>query len=127
VFYSGADLGLVCPVVEQNSWAASTHVYGSLLSAFFFHGATATSGPGPPHGRGFTITLRHTTLGGTALDGWPARRRDLYLTKYNTTKRHTSKPPAGFEPIIPASESLHTHASDRAATGIGYLLIVLKI
>jgi hypothetical protein len=30
--------------------------------------------------RGFTITLRHTTLGRTPLDEGPARRRDLYLT-----------------------------------------------
>jgi hypothetical protein len=28
-------------------------------------------------------------------------------------------PPAGFEPIIPASERLQTHALDRVATGIG--------
>jgi hypothetical protein len=27
------------------------------------NGVTAPSGPGPPHYRGFTITLRHTTLG----------------------------------------------------------------
>ena len=27
--------------------------------------------------------------------------------------------PAGFEPIIPASERPQTHALDRAATGIG--------
>jgi hypothetical protein len=27
------------------------------------YGATAYSGPGPPHYRGFTIALRHTTLG----------------------------------------------------------------
>jgi hypothetical protein len=31
-------------------------------------GAAAPSGPGPPHHRGFTITLRHTTLGTTPLD-----------------------------------------------------------
>jgi hypothetical protein len=35
---------------------------------FIFHGATAPSGPGPPHYRGFMITLRHTTLGRTPLD-----------------------------------------------------------
>jgi hypothetical protein len=34
----------------------------------FFCGATARSGPQPPHYRGFTITLRHTTLGRTPLD-----------------------------------------------------------
>jgi len=31
------------------------------------HGATAPSGPGPPHYRGFKITLRHNTLGRTPL------------------------------------------------------------
>jgi len=30
---------------------------------------TAPSGAMPPHCRGFTITLRHTTLGRTPLDG----------------------------------------------------------
>jgi hypothetical protein len=40
-------------------------------------------GPRPPHYRGFTITLWHTTLGRTPLDEWSARHRDLYLTKHN--------------------------------------------
>jgi len=35
---------------------------------FFFHDATAPSGPGPPYCRGFTITLRHITLIRTPLD-----------------------------------------------------------
>jgi hypothetical protein len=35
---------------------------------FFYHGATAPSGPRPAHYRGFTITLRHTTLGRNPLD-----------------------------------------------------------
>jgi hypothetical protein len=68
--------------------------------------------------RGFTITLRHTTLGRTPLDEWPARRRD-HLTTHNTHNRQTSMPPAGFEPKIPVSERPQTHALDRAATGIG--------
>jgi hypothetical protein len=38
----------------------------------------------PSHYRGFTITLRHTTLSRTSLDEWSARRRDLYLTTHNT-------------------------------------------
>ena len=33
-----------------------------------FRDPTAPSGTGPPHYRGFTITLRHTTLGITPLD-----------------------------------------------------------
>ena len=43
-----------------------------------------------PHCRGFTITLRHMTMGRTPLDEWPARRRDLYLTTNNTHKRQIS-------------------------------------
>ena len=65
-------------------------------------------GPGPPHYRGFTITLRHTTLGRTSLDEWSARRRDLYLTTHVTHNRQTSVPPAGFEHAIPESERPNT-------------------
>jgi hypothetical protein len=87
-------------------------------TCIFPHGATAASEPGPPHYRGFTITLRHTTLGRTPLDEWSARRRDLYQTTRNTHKRQTSIPPAGFEPAIPASYRPQTHALDRVATRI---------
>jgi hypothetical protein len=77
--------------------------------------------------RGFTITLfRHTTLGRTPLDEWPVRRRDLYLTTHNTHKRQTSMPSVGFEPAIPPSERLQIHFLDRAATGIGSLLLLTK-
>jgi hypothetical protein len=86
---------------------------------FFPHGAAAPSGPGPPHCRGFTDTLKHTTLGRTPLDEWSARRRDLYLLTHNTHKRQTCMPPAGFEAIIPASVRPQTQPLDRAATGIG--------
>jgi hypothetical protein len=72
--------------------------------AFFSSGATAPSGPGSPHYRSFTITLRNTTVGRIPLDEWSTRRRDLYLTTHNTHKRQTSMPPAGLEPAIPASE-----------------------
>jgi hypothetical protein len=85
----------------------------------FFHGAAAHSGPGPPHCQGFTITLRHHIFGRTPLDGWSARRRDLYLTTHNIHKRQTSMPPLGFEPTISASERPKSHALDRVATGIG--------
>jgi hypothetical protein len=80
---------------------------------FFFHGARAPSGPGPPHYRGFTITLIHTTLGRTPLDEWSARRKDLYRATYNTQKRQISMPPARFEPTIPASKQPKTHSFDR--------------
>jgi len=69
--------------------------------------------------RGFTIILRHTTVGRTPLSEWYVRRRDLYLTTHNTHTRQISMPPEGFEPAIPASERSQTHALDRTATGIG--------
>jgi len=94
-----------------------------LYTYFFYHGATAPSGPGPPHYRGFTITLRHATAGRTPLDEWSARRRDLYRTTHNTHKSKTTIPPVEFEPAIPASEKPQTHALNRAATGIGYYYI----
>ena len=53
----------------------------------------SSSGPRPPHYRGFTITLRHTTLGRTRLDEGSARPRDLYLTTHNTDKRQTDRHP----------------------------------
>jgi len=87
---------------------------------FFYHGATA------PVVQDLLIiedswspSVRHITLGRTPLDEWSARRRVLYLTTYNTHKRQTSTPVAGFEPIIPTSEQPQTHALDRAAIGIG--------
>ena len=65
-----------------------------------FLGSTDPSGPGPPHYRGFTITLRHTTFGRTSLDEWSAHHRDLYLTTHNTHNRQTSVLPVGFEPAV---------------------------
>ena len=72
----------------------------------FFHGATAPSGPRPPHYRWFTITLRQTIRGGIPLDDWPVRRTKLYLkTKY---WQGTSMFPAVFEPTNPAIERPQT-------------------
>ena len=62
-------------------------------------------------------TQRHHTR--THLDKRSGRHRDLYLTTHNNHNRQTSMPQAGFEPTIPVSERLQTHALDRAATGIG--------
>ena len=52
-----------------------------------FFGAAVSSRPGSPHYWGFTITLRHTTVGRTPLDEWSARRRDFYLTTTLTRDR----------------------------------------
>ena len=56
------------------------------------HGATAPSGPGPPHYQGTTITLRHTTLGRSPLDEWPAWCRDLYLTTQHSQQTDIHAP-----------------------------------
>jgi len=89
---------------------------------FFCHGATNLVR------QGFLIVEdswshsgRHTALGRTPLDEWTAWRTDLYLTTHNTYKWLSSMPPAGFDPAIPASERLQTHALDRSAAGISPL------
>jgi hypothetical protein len=64
------------------------HSYFVSTNDTFFNGPTAPSGPRPAYYRGFTITLRHTTLGKTPLDEWSARRRNLYLTTHNTYNKH---------------------------------------
>ena len=51
-------------------------------------------------------TQWHTTVGRILLDEGSARRTDLYLTIHNTQKRQISMPPAGFEPVVPASKRL---------------------
>ena len=87
------------------------------------HGASAHRGPGPTQYRGFTITLRHTTLSRTPLDEWLTHRRDLYLTTHNRHKKQASMPPAEFEPAIPASERPWIHALDREAIRMGKLFL----
>ena len=49
-------------------------------------------------------TQQHTTVGGTPLDEWSARRRDLYLTTHDTQNRQISMPSVGFKPTISAGE-----------------------
>jgi len=77
------------------------------------------SGSRPPHYRGFTITLRYTTLGRTTLDEWSAWCKNICLTTHNIHKKQTTMPLAAFEPAFPASERSQTHALDCAATGFG--------
>jgi hypothetical protein len=112
--------------VAQNSsaWDDETHRLLQNLH-FLFHGATASSGPGPPHNRDYTIALRHTTLGRTALYEWSAPYRDLhlYLTTHNTHNRQRAMPPARFEPAIPASDRQQAHTLDRATIGFGAVIL----
>jgi hypothetical protein len=65
-------------------------------------------------------TQRRTTFGRTPLDEWSALRRN---PKHNNHNRQTSMPLGGFEPSISADERPQTYALDRAATGIGSLLL----
>jgi len=72
-------------------------------------------------------TQRRTSVGMTPLDGWSARRRDLYLTTHNNHIRQISMPPVGFEPTISAGERPQTYVLDRAATGTGiYIVLLIK-
>jgi hypothetical protein len=62
----------------------------------------------------FTRFLDHTrraTASRTPLDEWSARRRDLYLTTYNTQNRQISMFPVGFEPTISAGERPQTYVT----------------
>ena len=62
------------------------------------------------------VTRSHSgtlTLGRTPLEERSARRRDLFLIKYNTLKSQTTMPAAGFEPTTPASERLQTQTLDQ--------------
>ena len=70
---------------------------------------------------------RHThTLSRTPLGEGPCPCRHLCLTSHNIHDRQTSMPPEGFEPTIPPSERPHTYALNRAATGIGFLVVQYK-
>ena len=85
------------------------HVLNNFRIFFFYHGAAVPSGSRPLHYRGFTVTLRHATVGRTPLDEQSARRRDLYLTTHNTHKR---KHPCPRRNSNPQSH----HASGRSPT-----------
>jgi hypothetical protein len=97
-----------------------------MFTTFLLSWCNSTSGRRPPLYRGFTITLRHTTLSRTPLDEWSACRRDLYLTTHNTHKRQTSMPPTLFEPTISAAERPQTHSLGSAATGTGLFTTSVK-
>jgi hypothetical protein len=92
---------------------------GTASGIIFLRDAAAPFGPGPPHYRDFTITLRHTTLGRTPLDEWSVWRGEFYLTTHNIRKRQTSVLPAGFESTVLASHRPQTRTLESAATENG--------
>jgi len=70
------------------------------ISNYRLYSSLTISGPGPPHYRGFTITLTHSPQLVGPL--WAGDEPDL--TTHNTHRRKKFIPPAGFEPVIPASD-----------------------
>jgi hypothetical protein len=93
-------------VIQADQVWLGNHIPGHLGIFFidgdiFFQGATARSVPGPPHCRGFTITLRHTALGRTPLD-------ERHLCPWRDSKPQ-SQQASGKRPT----------PLDRAAIGIG--------
>ena len=54
---------------------------------------------------------------------WMSDHPDAETSTYNTHKKRTSIPSAGFEHTISAGERPQTHALDRAATGTGLQLL----
>jgi hypothetical protein len=61
----------------------------NVIIFWYFLVLTAPVGPGSPHCRGFTITLRHITLGRTPLDEWSARRWKLWQHTTLTRDKRT--------------------------------------
>jgi len=59
------DLAHNTPLQQSRTFRA---LMCSLSCLIFFHGTKAPNGLGPPHYRGFTVTIRHTALGRTPLD-----------------------------------------------------------
>jgi hypothetical protein len=108
---SASLLGLLC--TSQHCRRALNIDMQTHHFVTFFPWLNSASGSGPPHYRGLTITLRHTTLNRTPLDQGAARRTDLYLTTHNIRTRQISMPTAGIRTGKPIK---------RAATGFGIVL-----
>ena len=90
----------------SNFLPKSVYAYCIIFSCFFLSRRNRPTGSGPPHCRGLTITLRHTTLGTTPLDEWSARPD-------NTQHRQTYMHPVWIEPTIQAGEWPQTYALDQ--------------
>ena len=100
-------------------------LFGLTRYTIFLSWHYSPSGPRPPLWD-CSMTFRHTTLGRTPLNERSARRRHLYLTTHNSSKRQTSMPPMGFELTIPTNERPQTYALDRAATGVNMYYCMKK-
>jgi len=100
----------------------------SSVRCLFIFGATAPSGPGPPHSRDFYIT-HHDTPQSVDCSGRVIRPTQRPLADKTQHSQQSSMPPAGFEPTISAGERPQNYAIDRAATGIvvkGHCLFLVR-
>jgi hypothetical protein len=117
--------------VEVSSVACYCNLFMSVArsNSFFqfmvLQAVICTTAQQPPLGQGLlsiedsrSHSVRLSTLGRTPLDEWSARRRNLYVTTHNTSKRQKPLPPVGFEPEMPACERPKTHALDRETTRV---------
>ena len=79
----------------------------------------------PPVGQGLLIiedSWLHSDMSHSAHFFWTSVRLDAKTSTWQQIthmKQTCMPPPAGFEPVIPASDRPQTHALDRASTGIG--------
>ena len=78
-----------------------------LFSSPFFPstGSSAPCGPVRPHYRGFTVTLRHTTLGRTRLDEGSAQRTNLYLHTTQHSQQTDFHVPGGIRTHNPSKRA----------------------
>ena len=76
-----------------------------------------------PHFLNFYITHIHTTLVKTHLAEGSGPHRDLYLKIYSIRKRQVSMPRRDSNPQSQAIERLQVRNVDRAATGIGCVML----
>ena len=114
------------PLTLLTSWPINTFTLWYTIYLFVCLLVIGAKAPSPPQwdrASSFTRFLDHTqrrtTSGKTPLDGWSARRRDLYLTTHNTQNIQIFMTPVGFEPTVLAGERPHTYALDGTATGNG--------
>jgi hypothetical protein len=97
-----------------------------ILTMLFLFDATAPIGPGPPHSRGFEITLNDAQYSvGLHLTSDKPVAETCYLTTDNTQNIQTYMPLVGFEPTISLSQlqRSQTYAKDRSANGTGITIL----
>jgi hypothetical protein len=83
-----------------------------IFMCIFYHGTTVPSGPGPPHYRGFTTKLRHTTVGWKLLEEWSADAEIPDNTQHS--KQTDINAPGGIQTRNPSKRA----ALDHTAAGI---------